>query len=156
MDLVTALPQPMVVSPFRSLSNLAASIIQQFPALGLVPDPSHYVSQVPQLFPDKGPVPATFSGGHFLGQLSQGIQNPYTGSLPFGSQFPGQFPGGQLHAPPVRPVGSALASIATNDDLKCVPRIMCEIAAGGRPGHSSSSKQQQPALPFLTSDTLLS
>lgn len=106
------------------------------------------------MFPGR-PIPGTFSGGQFLEQLGQGIVNHYTGNFPSGSPVPGQFAGGQLYAPSARPVGSALASIAMYDDLKCVPRLLCELAAGGRPGHSGS-KQQDSVLPFINKDTMLS
>jgi hypothetical protein len=131
--------------------------LQQFPAASLIHQLSHYIPQVPHLYPDT-PIPGTFSP-QFFGQLGQnfqqGIVNHYTGNFPFGPQIPSQFPGGQVFPPPVRPVGSALASIAMYDDLKCVPRLLCEIAAGGKPGQSVG-KLQDSLLPFLNRDTLLS
>jgi hypothetical protein len=106
-----------------------------------------------------------------LGQLSQyiqqGIASHYTGHSPFGqqifNQFPGalgQNPGEQFNTPHFPPGGSssltgALASIATHDDLRCVPRLLCEIAAGGRPGYSVSN-QRDSVLPFVNSETLRS
>jgi hypothetical protein len=105
----------------------------------------------------------------FLGQLGQyiqqGIMAQYTGDSLTGHQIfnqfagvPGQYPGGQFYtpsAPAVAPVSSALTSIAMHDDLRCVPRLLCEIAAGGRPGYPGNTQQASP-VPFLSRDTLLS
>jgi hypothetical protein len=162
------------VLPARWLPSLALptaqspNFINELPADRPNPQDSYYVPEIPHSFP-KRPIPDTFPDSQFLGQLGQyiqqGIVNHYTGSSPTGHQIfnqftgaPGQYPGGQFYtpsAPLVTPVGSALASIAMHDDLRCVPRLLCETAAGGRPGYSGS-KQQDTPVPFVNRDTLLS
>ncbi|XP_069680268.1 uncharacterized protein [Periplaneta americana] len=113
------------------------------------------------------------SGGQFLGQLGQHLQqgiSQYTGNFPVGeyspqflNQFPGflgQQPGGQYFTQGQNPYGQqssvigALTSIAKYDDLKCVPRLLCEVAAGGRPGYTSG--KQDYVIPFVNRDTLMS
>jgi hypothetical protein len=155
-------------SPLRLLPNLARpSSVQQFPAQRRSPQHLRYRRQVPHVFPER-PISDTFSGSPLLGQLSQqiqqGIVNHYTGHSPSGQQIFNQFagvlgqnPGEQFYAPNVRPVGTtsltaALTSIAMHDDLRCVPRLLCEIATGARPGYVSN--QRDSALPFVNTDTL--
>jgi len=144
--------------------------VQQFPAQGPKPQQSRYIRQVPNLFAER-PIPDTFPGIPLFGQLSQHIQqgtaSHYTGHSPFGQQIFNQFagvlgqnPGEQFYTPLVPPVGpasltGALTSIAMHDDLRCVPRLLCEIAAGGRPGYSGSN-QRDSGLPFVNRDTLRS
>ncbi|KAJ9588078.1 hypothetical protein L9F63_018556 [Diploptera punctata] len=96
------------------------------------------------------------SGGQFLGQLGQYIQ-----------QGLGQYQ--QAGAPPQYqqqlyqqrpPFGGAgltetLTSIARYDDLKCVPRLLCEVAAGGRPGQTPGGKDFG-GIPFLNKNGLMS
>jgi hypothetical protein len=162
------------VLPARWLPSLALptaqppDLIHDFPAEYSNPQQLQYVPEVPHLFP-KRPIPDTFSDSQFLGQLGQYIQqglvNHCTGNSPIGHQIfnqfagaIGQYPGGQFYtptSPQVTPASSALASIAMYDDLRCVPRLLCEIAAGGRPGYSGSKQQDSP-VPFVTRDTLLS
>lgn len=157
-------------SPLRLLPNVAIPhSIQQFPAQGPKPQRSRYIRQVPHLFAER-PSPDTFSGSPLLGQLSQhiqqGIASHYTGHSPFGQQIFSQFAGvlgqnpGEFYTPLVPPGGpasltGALTSIAMHDDLRCVPRLLCEIAAGGRPGYSDSN-QRDSVLPFVNRDTLQS
>lgn len=56
-------------------------------------------------------------------------------------------------------LAAALSSIARHDDLRCVPRILCEVTAGTLPEKSSASRphkqKQQSTLPFLSKDTLI-
>jgi len=161
----------LVVLPFRLLPNFAKPhSVQQFPAHGPKPQHSRYIRQVPHLFAER-PIPDTFSGSPLLGQLSQhiqqGIASHYTGQSPFGQQIFNQFagvlgqnPGEQLYTPLVPPgvpvsLTGALTSIAMHDDLRCVPRLLCEIAAGGRPGYSDSN-QRDSVLPFVNRDILRS
>nr|XP_018918276.1 PREDICTED: uncharacterized protein LOC109044801 [Bemisia tabaci] len=47
----------------------------------------------------------------------------------------------------------ALSTIARYDDLRCVPRLLCEVTAGGRPGYSSN---QASPVPFVSKDALVS
>ncbi|KAI5726714.1 hypothetical protein M8J76_007382 [Diaphorina citri] len=55
----------------------------------------------------------------------------------------------------------ALYSIAQYDDLRCVPRLLCEITAGSNPGSNTyypsyyGQNQQPSILPFLSKDSLL-
>lgn len=154
-----------------SLASPAAQppdFINELPADRPNPQHLYYVPEVPHSFP-KRPIPDTFPHSQFLGQLGQyiqqGVANHYIGNFPAGQQIfnqfagvQGQYPEGQFYtpsAPPVTPVRGALASIATHDDLRCVPRLLCEVAAGGRPGYSGS-KQQDSSVPFVNRDTLLS
>ena len=156
-------------SPLRLLPNFAIPhSVQQFPAQGPKPQQSRYIRQVPNLFAER-PIPDTFPGSPFVGQLSQhiqqGIASHYTGHSPFGqqifSQFPGvlgQNPGEQFYTPLVPPGGpaslaGALTSIAMHDDLRCVPRLLCELAAGGRPGNSVSN-QRDSVLSVVNRDIL--
>jgi len=159
-------------SPFRLLPNFATPHnVQQFPAQGPKPHQPRYKRQVPNLFAER-PFPDTFSGIPLFGQLSQhilqqGTASHYTGHSPSGQQIFNQFagvlgqnPGEQFYNPLVPPVGpasltGALASIAMHDDLRCVPRLLCEIAAGGRPGYSGSN-QRDSVLPFVNRETLRS
>ena len=143
---------------------------QQLPPQASNPQQPRYIRQVPPLFPQR-PIPDTFSGSPLLGLLSQNIQqglaSHYTGHSPFGQQIFNQFPGvlGQSpgehyynpHVPPGGPssLTGALNSIAMHDDLRCVPRLLCEIAAGGRPGHAVNN-QRDSVLPFVSRDTLRS
>lgn len=73
-------------------------------------------------------------------------------------QFPGGYPGQGISPNPNSLVG-ALSSIARYDDLRCVPRLLCEVAAGARPGsygsYPSYSQQQQSPVPFLSKDALV-
>jgi hypothetical protein len=160
------------VLPARWLPSLALptaqspDFIHQPPADRPDPQYLHDAPEVPYSFP-KRPFPDISSDSQFLGQLSQyiqqGIMNHYTGNFPSGHQIidqfagvPAQYPEGQfytLSAPPVTPVSGALGSIAKHDDLRCVPRLLCEMAAGGRPGYSGSKQQSSP---FINRDTLLS
>jgi hypothetical protein len=153
---------------FRVLQSLTRSRVeapttnQWFPATGQIPQQVHHVPEVPTLFPER-PIPDTFSDSRILEQLGQhiqqGIVNHYTGNFPIGPQTHGQFVGdlgGQFYSPVGgNSVTSALTSIAMHDDLKCVPRLLCEIAAGGRPGYTGS-KQRDSLVPFVSTDTLLS
>ncbi|KAL1455631.1 hypothetical protein WDU94_009713 [Cyamophila willieti] len=54
----------------------------------------------------------------------------------------------------------ALYSISQYDDLRCVPRLLCEVTAGTRPGGpyygSYYGQNQQPSiLPFLSKESLV-
>lgn len=64
----------------------------------------------------------------------------------------GAYPGYPYPRPPGVSLASALQSVARYDDAQCVPRLLCELTAGGRPG----SAKQNEALPFVNRDTLVS
>lgn len=54
----------------------------------------------------------------------------------------------------------ALSSISQHDDLRCVPRLLCEVSSGTRPSSgyyqpSSYYQQQQSTIPFLTKDAFI-
>lgn len=48
---------------------------------------------------------------------------------------------------------AALASISRHDDLKCVPRLLCELTSGGKPGYVGT---QQSVVPLTNKDSLIS
>ncbi|XP_075227248.1 uncharacterized protein LOC142327795 [Lycorma delicatula] len=107
-------------------------------------------------------------GGYF----GHGVRpDGFTGSLPGSPQgggygFPNRPPPpAQLH-PGGIPLGGgypsnslygALSSIAQFDDLRCVPRLLCEVAAGSRPGSSYTSTSSSTAgpIPFLSKDAVI-
>uniref|UniRef100_A0A0A9XVU0 Attachment protein G3P n=2 Tax=Lygus hesperus TaxID=30085 RepID=A0A0A9XVU0_LYGHE len=46
---------------------------------------------------------------------------------------------------------NALSSIARYDDLKCVPRLLCEVTSGGKPGYAGTTQ----SVPTNNKDTLI-
>ncbi|XP_050435977.1 uncharacterized protein LOC126842836 [Adelges cooleyi] len=107
-----------------------------------------------------GPVPgfAPQPGGPFppLGrppypppQQQHGRPPPYPYPYP---NRPGQYP--QSNS-----VLQALASISQHDDLRCVPRLLCEVSSGTRSSNyyrpSYQQQQGQSSIPFLTRDALI-
>ncbi|XP_001950236.1 protein pygopus [Acyrthosiphon pisum] len=106
---------------------------------------------------------------------------PYPSPYPEnGGPYPPPYPGngGPYPPPPFRPNGlrpgglgggylqqnsvvQALSSISEHDDLRCVPRLLCEVSSGTRPGYYQQSgyyqqqQQQQSSIPFLTKDALI-
>lgn len=94
-----------------------------------------------------------------------------------GGPYPPPYPGngGPYPPPPFRPNGlrpggylqqnsvvQALSSISEHDDLRCVPRLLCEVSSGTRPGYNQQSgyyqqqyQQQQSSIPFLSKDALI-
>lgn len=84
---------------------------------------------------------------------------PYPGHLgapyppPF-QQYPSGYPGGGV--PPASSLYGALSSIARYDDLRCVPRLLCEVASGARPGsYGYPSYNQESPIPFLSKDAVV-
>lgn len=69
------------------------------------------------------------------------LQRPF----PFG---PSQF--NPYQEGPLESLARALSSIARYDDQQCVPRLLCEVAAGGNP----SGKQNSFIPSFLSMDSL--
>ncbi|KAL1131656.1 hypothetical protein AAG570_011269 [Ranatra chinensis] len=62
----------------------------------------------------------------------------------------------QQYPPPyLRPNGflGALASIARYDDLKCVPRLLCEVTSGSKPGGYDG--KDNSLIPFASKDSLI-
>lgn len=55
----------------------------------------------------------------------------------------------------------ALSSISQHDDLRCVPRLLCEVSSGTRPSSGYYQQpgyyqqQQQSSVPFLSRDALI-
>lgn len=110
-----------------------------------------------------------------------GNGGPYPPPYPEnGGPYPPPYPGngGPYPPPPFRPNGlrpggpgggylqqnsivQALTSISEHDDLRCVPRLLCEVSSGTRPGYNQQSgyyqqqQQQQSSIPFLTKDALI-
>lgn len=86
----------------------------------------------------------------FLGGGGGG-RPPYP--APFGP-YPGQYP--QQNS-----IMQALSSISQHDDLRCVPRLLCEVSSGTRPSSGYYrpgeyyQQQQQSSIPFLTKDALI-
>ncbi|KAG8336598.1 hypothetical protein J6590_042119 [Homalodisca vitripennis] len=70
-------------------------------------------------------------------------------------QYPQGYPGQGLVPSPSSLVG-ALSSIARYDDLRCVPRLLCEVASGARPGsYGYQTYSQESPVPFLSKDALV-
>lgn len=73
------------------------------------------------------------------------------------------YPGGPGRYPQSNSVLQALTSIAQHDDLRCVPRLLCEVSSGARPSsgyyqpgnHYQQQHQQQSTIPFLSKDALV-
>lgn len=107
---------------------------------------------------------------------------PYPAPYPEnGRPYPPPYPdNGGSYPPPFRPYGyrpgpgaaavdylqqnsivQALSSISQHDDLRCVPRLLCEVSSGTRPGYNQQygyyqqQQQQQSSIPFLTKDALI-
>ncbi|VVC35989.1 Hypothetical protein CINCED_3A025132 [Cinara cedri] len=98
------------------------------------------------------------------------LQQPQYGGRPYPPPGPSGFLGG---VPPPYPGGlgqypqqsgsvvQALTSIAQHDDLRCVPRLLCEVSSGARPSSSGYYRpgqyyqQQQSSVPFLSKDALI-
>lgn len=79
-----------------------------------------------------------------------GVRPPYPyGPYPGPSRYPQQ-----------NSVLQALSSISQYDDLRCVPRLLCEVSSGTRPSSGYyqpgyyQQQQQQSSIPFLTKDAL--
>lgn len=71
--------------------------------------------------------------------------------------YPGQYPN---RYPEQNSILQALSSISRHDDLRCVPRLLCEVSSGTRPGYYQppgyyQQQQQQSSIPFLTKDALI-
>lgn len=82
----------------------------------------------------------------FPGGFNPFIQRPGPfGPGPFG---PEQF--NPYQEGPLESLTRALSSIARYDDQQCVPRLLCEVAAGGNP----SGKQNSFIPSFLSMDSL--
>ncbi|KAK3912462.1 Calponin-3 [Frankliniella fusca] len=126
--------------------------------------PSQYQGQYPNQYQGQGvlgfdPVnggfgyrPGAGAGGGVLGGpgagaggLLGGVLGGLSGLVPRPPSTPG---GGAV------PLATALQSVAQYDDAQCVPRLLCELTAGGRPG--GGSRQGEQALPFVNRDTLVS
>lgn len=129
--------------------------------------------------PNRPPAADYFDTGRppFLERPQGG--RPYPSPYPEnGRPYPGN--GGPYPPPPFRPnwlrpggpggsylqqnsVVQALSSISEHDDLRCVPRLLCEVSSGTRPGYNQQfgyyqqqqQLQQQSSIPFLTKDALI-
>lgn len=74
----------------------------------------------------------------------------------------GPYPGPSRYPQQQNSVLQALGSISQHDDLRCVPRLLCEVSSGTRPssgyyqpGYYQQQQQQQSSIPFLTKDALI-
>jgi len=112
----------------------------------------------PPPYPENGG-PYQENGGPYLPPYP-GNGGPYP-PLPFrpNGLRPGGPGGGYLQQ---NSVVQALSSISEHDDLRCVPRLLCEVSSGTRPGYNQQSgyyqqqnQQQQSSIPFLTKDALI-
>nr|CAD7261460.1 unnamed protein product [Timema shepardi] len=96
-----------------------------------------------------GQKPVPYPGNYGLYPPQQNLGH-YPGEI-------GSYPGGDVQYPGSEDsqgtsLIGALSSIARYDDLKCVPRLLCEVAAGGKPGNTG---KQDSIIPFLSRDSLL-
>ncbi|XP_022189932.2 uncharacterized protein LOC111048365 [Nilaparvata lugens] len=137
---------------------------QQGPGPGVLGGPGYG-------FPPRPPPPGGLppGGGSPFGGIPPPGGYPQGGGVPGGYPQGGGVPGGYPQ-PPAYPgalggyaptsLYGALASIAQYDDLRCVPRLLCEVAAGARPGSNNynnygSQSQQAGPFPFLTKDAVV-
>lgn len=88
--------------------------------------------------------------------LENGPQPQYLGSY-------GLRPG-PIQYPQQNSILQVLGSISQHDDLRCVPRLLCEVSSGTRPSSSGyyqpgvyyqQQQQQQSTIPFLSKDALI-
>ncbi|XP_050532021.1 uncharacterized protein LOC126900387 [Daktulosphaira vitifoliae] len=104
----------------------------------------------PPNFPQNGgPYPPT-NGPQIGGPF------PPLGRPPFPAQQYGQPP--YLYRPQTNSIMQALSSISQHDDLRCVPRLLCEVSSGTRTSNyyrPTYQQQQQSTIPFLTKDALI-
>lgn len=98
-----------------------------------------------------------YGGAGNLGQFGQnGLGSPVP--YPYPPRPPTQrpIPGSSYQQ---QSLFGALYSISQYDDLRCVPRLLCEVTAGSRPGGSYypsyGQNQQASVLPFLSKDSLV-
>lgn len=87
------------------------------------------------------------------------------GFLPVRPPYPYRPPGAGPYGPGGYPqqnsVFQALSSISQHDDLRCVPRLLCEVSSGTRPSSGYyqpgyyQQQQQQSSIPFLSKDALI-
>lgn len=121
--------------------------------------PPFLVSRPPPGYPADAPA---VSG--FIGPVGQ---PPYPPSRPGYRPRPGYPPGRPGYRPGYPPQNSildVLSSISQHDDLRCVPRLLCEVSSGARPssgyyqrpGSYYQQQQQQPSsIPFLNKNALI-
>ncbi|BES93832.1 Hypothetical protein NTJ_06641 [Nesidiocoris tenuis] len=79
------------------------------------------------------------------GPTYSGQDKPYPPPGYYRPPYPGGHPG----------FVNALSSIVRYDDLKCVPRLLCEVTSGGKPGYagqtaSSGSSSKETLVALLT------
>lgn len=127
-------PLPSVGEPFPRPGEPLPLPGRPFPSGGPFPRPGEPLPPPGRPFPPGGPLPPP--GGPFP---------------PPGSLYPGGYPGQGGLYPPNSLMG-ALSSIARYDDLRCVPRLLCEVATGARPGNDYT---QQSVVPFISKDALV-
>lgn len=91
-------------------------------------------------------------------------QYPENGGRPgfLGPPYPyGPRPGYPGQYPSQNSVLQALSSISQHDDLRCVPRLLCEVSSGTRPSSGyyqpgyNQKQQQQSSIPFLSKEALI-
>lgn len=97
---------------------------------------------------------------------SQDGRPGFLGNLPPDAAYGQSYPGGPGQYPQSNSVLQALTSISRHDDLRCVPRLLCEVSSGARPSSSGyyqpgyyyqqqQQQQQQSTIPFLSKDALV-
>ncbi|XP_066995929.2 uncharacterized protein [Anabrus simplex] len=127
------------------LSNLAAQATSVGYPQQQTPSPGEYGLYSPQTsqYPSQdNQGPTQFPGQYPLGQGVFPSQYPgqFPSQLPLRPGGPGLFPPGSGLYPGQYPAYSsllgALGSIARYDTLRCVPRLLCEVVAGGQPGYT--------------------
>lgn len=102
---------------------------------------------------ENGPRPPYYENGPRPPYSENGPRPPYSGNGPR-PPYIGQY--SQQNS-----ILQALSSISRHDDLKCVPRLLCEVSSGTRPSSSGYyqpgghyQQQQQSAIPFFSKDAL--
>ncbi|XP_014239586.1 uncharacterized protein LOC106661003 isoform X2 [Cimex lectularius] len=120
---------------------------------------SDFVGQLTNLFNQNGGLGSVLQQGPDGGfGLYPATQKPFPQRYPYPNDrpYPVAPPYAPYPRPPPGPQGqslfSALASIARYDDLRCVPRLLCEVTSGSKPGQIGS---QQSTAPLTTKDSLL-
>lgn len=115
-------------------------------------------------FPGSPRPPPGYPADGADGFIGAGGRPPYPppgrpGYRPIPGYRPGYLPG----YPQQNSILDVLSSISRHDDLRCVPRLLCEVSSGARPssgyyqrpGGYYQQQQQPSSIPFLNKNALI-